>query len=89
MGSGNFTECAFNLGIAPTGSSVIVDVQDATGTSIFGATKLVVPQSSTSVVYQSTFANNPQTYARSNKYKAVVLQNDSNGVAQGGTVQCR
>jgi hypothetical protein len=89
MGSGSFAECAFNLAIAPTGSSVIVDVQDGASTSIFGSTKLVVGIGSTSVVYQSTFANSPQNYARGNKYKAVVIQNDSNGAAQGGTVQCR
>ena len=89
MGSGNFTECAFNLAVAPTGSSVIVDVQDASSTSIFGATKLVVAAGSTAVVYRSTFANSPQSYARGNKYKAVVTQNDSGLTAQGGTVQCR
>jgi hypothetical protein len=38
MGSGTFTECAFNLATAPAGSPVIVDVQDGTGTSIFGVT---------------------------------------------------
>ena len=90
MAGGSFTECAFNLAVAPSGSSgVVVDVQDATGTSIFGATKLVLPQASTSVVYQSTFASSPQNYARSSKYKAVVLTNDSGNTAQGGTVQCR
>lgn len=90
MAAGAFTECAFNLAVAPSGSSgVIVDVQDASGTSIFDASKLVVPQNSTSVVYQTTFANSPQTIARGNKYKAVVLTNDSGGAAQGGTVQCR
>jgi hypothetical protein len=89
MGAGSFTECALNLAVAPTGSSVIVDVQDATSTSIFGATKLVVGTGSTSVVYQSTFAGSPQNYARGSKYKAVVLANDSGGTAQGGTVQCR
>ena len=89
MGAGSLTECAFNLAVAPTGSSVIVDVQDSSSTSIFGATKLVVGTGSTSVVYQTTFANSPQTLARGNKYKAVVLTNDSGGAAQGGTVQCR
>ena len=90
MGSGSLTECAFNLATAATGSSVIVDVQDGSGTSIFGATKLVVTVANgTAVEYQSTFANSPQTYARGNKYKAVVTQNDSGGTAQGGTVQCR
>jgi hypothetical protein len=90
MAAGTFTECAFNLAVAPSGASgVAVDVQDATGTSIFGATKLAVPTGSASVVFQSTFANSPQTYARGNKYKAVVLTNDSGNTAQGGTVQCR
>lgn len=89
MGAGSFTECAFNLAVAPAGSSVVVDVQDVTGTSIFGAAKLVVGTGSTSVVYQSTFASSPQSYARGNKYKAVVTQNDSGNTAQGGTVQCR
>ena len=90
MGAGSFTECAFNLATAATGSSVIVDVQDGSGTSIFGATKLVATAANgTAVEYQSTFANSPQTYARGSKYKAVILQNDSGGAAQGGTVQCR
>jgi hypothetical protein len=89
MGAGSFTECAFNLATAATGSSVIVDVQDASGTSIFGSTKLVVGTGSASVVYQSTFASSQQNYARGNKYKAVVTQNDSGNTAQGGTVQCR
>jgi len=90
MGAGSFTECAFNLATAATGSSVIVDVQDGSGTSIFGATKLVVTVANgTAVEYQSTFANRPQTYARGSKYRAVVTQNDSGGTAQGGTVQCR
>src|ERR1035437_1236661 len=90
MGAGSFTECAFNLATAATGSSVIVDVQDGSGTSIFGATKLVVTVANgTAVEYQSTFANSPQTYARGRKYRAVVTQNDSGGTAQGGTVQCR
>jgi hypothetical protein len=90
MGAGSFTECAFNLAVAPSGSSgVIVDVQDGNGNSILAATKLVVPQNSTSVVFQGTFANSPQNYARGSKYKAVVLQNDSGGTAQGGAVQCR
>ena len=90
MGAGSFTECAFNLATAATGSSVIVDVEDASGASIFGATKLVVTVANgTAVEYQSTFANSPQTYARGSKYKAVILQNDSGGAAQGGTVQCR
>ena len=90
MAAGTFTECAFNLAVAPSGASgVAVDVQDATGTSIFGATKLAVPTGSTSVVFQSTFANSPQTYARGNKYRAIVTQNDSGNTAQGGTVQCR
>ena len=90
MGAGSFTECTFNLATAATGSSVIVDVQDGSGTSIFGATKLVVTVANgTAVEYQSTFASSPQTYARGSKYRAVILQNDSSSTAQGGTVQCR
>jgi hypothetical protein len=90
MGAGSFTECAFNLATAATGSSVIVDVQDGSGTSIFGATKLLVTVANgTAVEYASTFANSPQTYARGSKYRAMVTQNDSGGTAQGGTVQCR
>lgn len=90
MGAGSLTECSFNLAVAATGSSVIVDVQDGTGTSIFGATKLVVTVANgTAVEYQSTFANSPQNYARGNKYRAVVTQNDSGNTAQGGMVQCR
>jgi hypothetical protein len=68
---------------------VIVDVQNGSGVSIFGATKLVVPEGSTAVVTQGTFANSPQTFSATDKFKAVVLQNDSGNTAQGGTVQCR
>jgi hypothetical protein len=89
LASGQFSLCAFNLATAPTGSSVIVDVQDGTGTSIFGATELVVGIGSTSVVTQATFANSPQTFGATDKFKAVVTQNDSGNTAQGGTVQCR
>jgi hypothetical protein len=89
LASGTFSVCAFNLAVAPTGSSVIVDVQDATGASIFGATKLVAGIGSTSVVTQSTFASSPFNYSAGNKYKGVVMQNDSGNAAQGGTVQCR
>ena len=89
LAAGNWSVCAFNLAIAPTGSSVIVDVQDGSGTSIFGATKLVIPIGSTSVVTQSTFASSPQAFAATDKFKAVVTQNDSGATAQGGTVQCR
>jgi hypothetical protein len=89
LASGNFTVCAFNLAVAPTGSSVMVDVQDATSTSILGATQLVVGIGSTSVVTQTTFANSPQTFGPTDKFKAVVTQNDSGLTAQGGTVQCR
>jgi hypothetical protein len=90
MGSGTFTECSLNLATTATGSSVIVDVQDGSGTSIFGATKLVVTVANgTAVEYQATFASSPQNYARGNKFKAVVIQNDSGGTAQGGAVQCR
>jgi hypothetical protein len=87
--AGSWSVCAFNLAVAPTGSSVIVDVQNGSGVSIFGATKLVVPEGSTAVVTQGTFANSPQTFSATDKFKAVVLQNDSGNTAQGGTVQCR
>jgi hypothetical protein len=89
MVSGQFSVCAFNLSSGPTGSSVIVDVQDGAGTSIFGSTKLVIPVASTDVVMQTTFAHSPQTFSATDKFKAVVLQNDSEFAAQGGTVQCR
>ena len=89
MVAGKFSVCAFNLSYPATGSSVIVDVQDGTGTSIFGATKLVVGIGSTSVVTQATFANSPQTFGATDKFKDVVVQNDSGYSAQGGTVQCR
>jgi len=89
MVNGTFSVCAFNLATAATGSSVIVDVQDGTGASIFGSTKLVVGTGVTSVVTQSTFLASPQTFSATDKFRAVVLQNDSGGAAQGGTVQCR
>ena len=86
---GSFSECAFNLATAATGSSVIVDVQNSAGTSVFGATKLVVATGTTAVTFQATFAASPQTFSRGDRYRAVVLQGDSNLIAQGGTVQCR
>ena len=86
--SGSFSGCSINLATAATGSNVIVDVRDATGTSIFGATKLVVPISSTSVITQTTFASSPQNFTSTSKYMAIVTQVDSNSVAQGGMVQC-
>jgi hypothetical protein len=86
--SGSFNACTINLAIAPTGSSLIVDVNDGSGNSIFGATKLVVPIGSTSVITQTTFASSPQNYTGTSKYRAQVLQNDSAGVGQGGAVQC-
>jgi hypothetical protein len=86
--SGTFIGCQVNLAIAPTGAAgVTFDVQNASSVSIFGGgTKLVVPQNSTANIVQSTIAN--ASFTSSDKFKAVVISNDSGGVAQGGTVQC-
>jgi hypothetical protein len=84
-----FDECGVNLAIAATGSSVIIDVQDSTGTSIFGATKLVVPISTTTEVFQATFSSSPYTAAKGAKFRAAVTQNDSGGTAQFAYVRCR
>jgi hypothetical protein len=89
LANGTFSFCAFNLAIAPNGSSVIADVRDASGVSIFGATQLVVPVGSTSVVTQATFANSPQTFSSTDKFMAIITQNDSGNTAQGGLIQCR
>jgi hypothetical protein len=82
------TDCSLNLAIPPTGSSVIVDIQTAAGVSIFGATKLVFTTAgtATTVVHQTTFSGMP--LALDTLLKAVVTQNDSNGVAQFGYVRC-
>jgi hypothetical protein len=82
------TDCSLNLAIPPTGSSVIVDIQTTAGTSIFGATKLVFPTTgtATTVIHQTAFGTMP--LPMDTLLKAVVLQNDSNGVAQFGYVRC-
>jgi hypothetical protein len=82
------TDCSLNLAIPPTGSSIIVDIQTAAGVSIFGATKLVFTTAgtATTVVHQTTFSGMPLVL--DTLLKAVVTQNDSNGVAQFGYVRC-
>ena len=87
--NGTFSFCAFNLAVAPTGSSVIADVWNASSVSIFGATKLVIPVGSTSVVTQATFANSPQTFSSVDMFMSIITKNDSGGTAQGGLIQCR
>lgn len=84
------TDCSLNLAIPPTGSSVIVDLQTAAGTSIFGATKLVFPTTgtATTVIHQGAFGAGVMPLAMDTLLKAVVLQNDSNGVAQFGYARC-
>ena len=89
LANGTFSFCAFNLAVAPTGSSVIADVRNASGVSIFGATQLVIPVRSTAVVTQATFANSPQTFSSTDKFMAIITQNDSGNTAQGGLIQCR
>jgi hypothetical protein len=84
-----FDECGVNLAIAATGSSVIVDVQDSNGNSIFGATKLVVPINTTTEVFQSTFSSSPYAAVKGAKFRAAVTQNDSGGTAQFAYVRCR
>ena len=84
------TDCSLNLAISPTGSSVIVDVQTAAGVSIFGSGSgqltFTTSGTSTTVIHQTSFAGMP--LALNTLLKAVVLQNDSNGVAQFGYVRC-
>jgi hypothetical protein len=88
--SGTFSECFANLATAPTGSTVTIDVQNGSGVSIFGGTKLnLTVANGTAVVFQNVFANSLQTFARGDKFKAVVTANDSGVAAQGGTVQCK
>ena len=84
------SDCSLNLAIPPAGSSVIVDIQTASGASLFGPAKLVFPTSgtSTTVVHQTTFAGGIMPLAQDTLLKAVVTQNDSNGVAQFGYVRC-
>ena len=86
-----FDECGVNLAIAPTGSSVIIDIQDSASNSIFGATKLVLTTSTAAAteVFQATFANSPQTAAKGATFRAAVTQNDSGGTAQFAYVRCR
>ena len=84
-----FDECGVNLATAGTGSSVIVDVQDSTGASIFGPTKLVVPINTTTEVFQATFSGSPYTAAKGAKFRAAVTQNDSGGTAQFAYLRCR
>jgi hypothetical protein len=82
------TDCSLNMAIPPTGSSVIVDIQTAAGVSIFSSTKLVFTTSgtSTTVVHQTGMTGMP--LALDTLLKAVVTQNDSNGVGQFGYVGC-
>jgi hypothetical protein len=84
-----FDECGVNLAIGGTGSSVIIDIQNSAGASIFGATKLVVPTSTTTEVFQATFSSSPYTAVKGAKFRAVVTQNDSGGTAQFAYVRCR
>jgi hypothetical protein len=90
--SGNFTECVANLSVAPTGSSTIWQVQRSqspwTSWTAINTLTLSVANG-LAPVHQATFANSPQPFAVDDKYRVQVTQNDSNGVAQGGTVQCR
>jgi hypothetical protein len=84
------TDCSLNLAIPPTGSSVIIDVQTAAGISIFGSGSgqltFTTSGAATTVVHQTVFAGMP--LALNTLLKAVVLQNDSGGVAQFGYVRC-
>ena len=90
--AGNFTECVANLSVAPTGSSTIWQVQRAqspwTSWTTINTLTLSVANG-LAPVHQATFANSPQPFSVDDKYRVQVTQNDSNGVAQGGTVQCR
>ena len=86
-----FDECGVSLATMPTNQSVIIDIRTAAGVSIFGATKLVINIADTPGVakFQSTFASAPYTAAKGAEFFAVVLQGDTDGLAQGGFVQCR
>jgi len=84
-----FDECGVSIATAPTGSSVIIDVQTSAGVSIFGTTKLVIPTTVSGTIFQSTFASSPQTAVKGTQFKAVVTQNDSGLAAQFAYVKCR
>ena len=86
------SSCTMSLAIAPTGSSLIVDMQYFNGTiwvSIFGSTKLVFTTSFTApgVVTQSTFSGT-FPLAAGTLIRAQVTQNDSGNTAQFGYVRC-
>lgn len=84
------SDCSLNLAIPPAGSSVMVDIQTAAGTSIFGSTKLVFPTTgtATTVIHQTSFGAGVMPLAMDTLLKAVVTQNDSGGAAQFGYVRC-
>ena len=84
-----FDECGVSIATPPMGSSVIIDIQTPAGVSIFGAAKLVIPIAASGTIFQSNFANSPQLAAKGDQFKAVVLQNDSAGVAHFAYVKCR
>jgi len=85
-----FDECGVNLAVAATLQTVIFDIQDASGVSIFGGSKLnVTVANGTTTQFQSTFLGSPQTAAKGSKLKAVVTQNDTNGAAQFAYIKCR
>lgn len=89
-----FAECGASLAIAPTGSSLIIDIQAWNGSSwvsVFSTTKIVftTAASSPSTVFQSTFASSPYTAAKGVMLRAQVTQNDSGNTAQFAYVKCR
>jgi hypothetical protein len=86
--TGNFTECAGNLSVAPTGSSTVWVVQKAVSPWTSWTTLATITLSvanGLAPVHVSTTA----AYAVDDKYRVIVTTNDSGGAAQGGTVQCR
>jgi hypothetical protein len=82
-------ECGFALQSAPTVQAVIADVQTSGGVSVLGATKLVVLPGSSATVFQSVFASSPQTAAKGDQFRAVIVQGDTGGTALGGFLRCR
>jgi hypothetical protein len=87
-----FDECGVNLSIAATGSTVYIDVQDSTGTSIFSAGHIpIAVANGTTTQFSSSFtaAIAGIVQPKGAKFRAAVVQNDSGGTAQFAYLRCR
>ena len=84
--SGTLSKCGVAAVVAPTGSSIIVDLLK-NGTSVFGGNpKPTVATSSTS--YSSVTTFNTASVAEGDLLIGKVTQADSNGVGQFVTLKC-